>query len=161
MINRPGLRVNAELSRRLAQQLGTHTLEQRRQASRPMQGNCYHDAIAVLGELGDEAFYCEGYAAGLIPVEHAWVSYQGEVVDVSWVADDLEENVYLPTIKVSYRRLIAALIDDNRPPPWFNHPALVEDPTKRYHQHHENLLMLLTWAAASGKMKEQDDDATT
>jgi len=32
----------------------------------------------------DRLVYCEGYATGVIPVHHAWLLYDGQVIDPTW-----------------------------------------------------------------------------
>lgn len=51
----------------------------------PKTQQCYGNA-SRLAEMGiAEGFeYAEGYAAGIIPVNHAWVAYHGKVLDVTW-----------------------------------------------------------------------------
>lgn len=100
------LPINLTLSRQLADKLNISSLRQRRLLKRPVQGNCYHDALEVLTYLGS-GWYCEGWAKNWLHVEHAWVVYEGQVVDVTWEADDLVACSYSPTISVSLGAIIS------------------------------------------------------
>lgn len=54
--------------------------------------DCYRNAL-LLAQRRDDLVYCEGWAAGMIPVEHAWcVDGDGAVVDPTW--DDDTGHVY-------------------------------------------------------------------
>lgn len=46
---------------------------------------CYRNAY-LLAEMGEkEGFtYAEGMASGMIPVDHAWVAFNGKPVDATW-----------------------------------------------------------------------------
>lgn len=59
--------------------------------TKPRIRQCYCNA-SILAEVGQaEGFaYFEGYAAGIIPVNHAWVGFQGKAIDVTW--RELEDN---------------------------------------------------------------------
>lgn len=57
------------------------------------QGNCFANAWMLhtdLREFGVETAYVEGYAAGLLPTNHAWVLdlSDGLIVDTTWEDDD-------------------------------------------------------------------------
>jgi len=48
---------------------------------------CFSNSISLVEHHPDELIYCEGYAAGVIPVLHAWcVTHDGKVVDPTWNA---------------------------------------------------------------------------
>lgn len=43
--------------------------------------NCFSEMVSHKSELT----YCEGYAfSGLLPVHHAWLLYEGKVIDPTW-----------------------------------------------------------------------------
>lgn len=68
---------------------------------------CYCNAATLATGSGLGLTYCEGYAAGIIPVLHAWcVNDQGEVVDNTWRTKGTE--YFGVPFKTSY--LIGALI---------------------------------------------------
>lgn len=46
-------------------------------------GECYMNAGKLAMER-DGLIFCEGFAAGLWPVAHAWVSYKDRAIDVTW-----------------------------------------------------------------------------
>ena len=46
-------------------------------------GDCYMNAWKIATNR-DVFTFCEGYAAGLWPVPHAWVTYKGRAIDVTW-----------------------------------------------------------------------------
>lgn len=46
-------------------------------------GECYMNAGRIAVEI-DEFTFCEGFAAGFWPVSHAWVSFKGRAIDVTW-----------------------------------------------------------------------------
>lgn len=46
-------------------------------------GECYMNAWKIVTNR-DVFTFCEGYAAGLWPVSHAWVTYKGRAIDVTW-----------------------------------------------------------------------------
>jgi len=52
---------------------------------KPKIRQCYCNA-AILAQTGQaEGFaYFEGYAAGVFPVNHAWVGFEGKAIDVTW-----------------------------------------------------------------------------
>lgn len=45
---------------------------------------CFKNCFSSVVENPDDLIYCEGYAAGLIPTHHAWLLYQGQVIDPTW-----------------------------------------------------------------------------
>ena len=46
--------------------------------------NCGKLIIASLKtEYEKDLIYCEGWAVGYIPTEHAWIKYKGEIVDLT------------------------------------------------------------------------------
>lgn len=50
---------------------------------------CYQDAAEYALFGGDELYYCEGLACGVIPVSHSWLcNERGEVIDRTWAALD-------------------------------------------------------------------------
>lgn len=46
-------------------------------------GECYMNAVKIAMKQ-KSLIFCEGIASGLWPVEHAWVSYKGRAIDVTW-----------------------------------------------------------------------------
>lgn len=42
--------------------------------------NCFDEMLKNPSKL----IYCEGYATGVIPVHHAWLLYDGKVIDPTW-----------------------------------------------------------------------------
>ena len=66
---------------------------------RPMMKECWRnsqqfffDAIRTLELPGLE--YYEGYATGVIPVEHAWLKYEGNVLDLTLKDDGKRQIIY-------------------------------------------------------------------
>ena len=45
---------------------------------------CYHNCLKALIKHPDKLIYCEGFALGIIPVMHAWLLYEGKVIDPTW-----------------------------------------------------------------------------
>lgn len=79
---------------------------------RRMRSNhCFGNAIhCVLRDGGDRYRYVEGYAAGIIVTEHAWVldTLDGKIFDPTWPRDDRHTHYYgivLPTAFVWKRTL--------------------------------------------------------
>jgi hypothetical protein len=49
---------------------------------------CYQNATDLM--ISHKLIYCEGYALGIIPVQHAWCcTPDGKVIDPTWVGDRL------------------------------------------------------------------------
>ena len=63
-------------------------------------GECYMNSgrIALHGR-GDLRF-CEGLAAGIWPVPHAWIEYRGRALDVTWPTSWKRDKVYKSAITV-------------------------------------------------------------
>lgn len=101
-------KVNQPLSRELADACSILSLRIRKERGLLLQGNCYHDALHVAARLGNRAYYCEGWAKSSLGlfVEHAWVWYNGAVVDATWESDDLGEAEYYTTLCISIGRLL-------------------------------------------------------
>ncbi len=58
---------------------------------------CYQNASLMVLEHNKDLIYCEGYAAGVFPVLHAWcmIKSSGEVIDPTWsVFRSHKEDVY-------------------------------------------------------------------
>lgn len=49
-------------------------------------GECYMNAWKIATSRRALKF-CEGFAAGMWPVPHAWVTYKGRAIDVTWPTD--------------------------------------------------------------------------
>lgn len=123
--------LNEALSRELAASLNISTLAKRRGKKTPQMGNCYLDAFNVLAVLGPKAYYAEGQAINMIPVEHAFVIFEHKIVDVTWVTDEPMENHYVPSFVCSMRRLLN-LADLNRKTPfWQTFYGMHNDKTDR------------------------------
>lgn len=61
---------------------------------------CFNNAYDLLVN-SDDLFYCEGYAAGIIGVHHAWLcDADGRIYDPTWWQDyhDGEDDVYIGLI---------------------------------------------------------------
>lgn len=111
-------KLNEALSRELAEQLQIETLEKRRKLKNPKQGNCYIDAIQVVTWLGRKAKYVEGQACHIVPVEHAFVIFERQIIDVTWVTKEPMENTYVPSLVLSIDRVLATLQVSNKTPLW-------------------------------------------
>ncbi len=58
---------------------------------KPKIKECYRNSYLLAGigsKLGFQ--YCEGFAAGPIPVNHAWVDYNGLPIDITWRKNDIK-----------------------------------------------------------------------
>lgn len=94
---------------------------------RGMAKQCYMNAAKLTLDL-PSLIYCEGYAAGIIPVLHGWcITRRGTVIDPTW--DDGKDYFGIP-IKHSYlmnsmiRHKVYGVIDVPR------FPILDEEPDK-------------------------------
>lgn len=50
---------------------------------------CFSNCLKEVLGHPDRLVYCEGYATGVIPVHHAWLSYEGKVIDPTWDGRDI------------------------------------------------------------------------
>lgn len=50
---------------------------------------CFSNCLKELMRYPDRLVYCEGYATGVIPVHHAWLLYEGKVIDPTWDGRDI------------------------------------------------------------------------
>lgn len=75
---------------------------------RGRMGRCFQNAANLA--VNDSRFtYCEGYAAGVIPLMHAWcIDKDGNVIDPTW-ADDLGHSYFGVPFKTKY--LIHSLLE--------------------------------------------------
>lgn len=74
-------------------------------------GLCFQQA-ADLATRDSRYTYCEGYAAGVIPLMHAWcIDKAGNVIDPTW-ADDLGHSYFGVPFKTKY--LIHQLLETER-----------------------------------------------
>ncbi len=62
-------------------------------------GECYMNAWKISQER-DALIFCEGLAAGMWPVPHAWVSYKGRAIDVTWPVQWKQRFVYKSAINI-------------------------------------------------------------
>lgn len=99
--------VNTVKSFEISKALNNWSMRRRKLEGVIQQGECFRDAIDVLVHLNGQGYYVEGWGVSSIgfPVEHAWVVFHHEVIDVTWEADDLGECKYYPTIAVSFNRI--------------------------------------------------------
>jgi hypothetical protein len=60
--------------------------------TRGMVKQCFNNAFGLAARTRGKLRYCEGYAAGVIPVEHAWcIDAEDRVVDPTWTGENLGE----------------------------------------------------------------------
>ena len=68
--------------------------------------NCYGNAWHLANDYPDEFIYVEGFAAGFVPMQHAWVmGYDGNIYDPTWeqLEYDYTDSDYLGVpFKLSY-----------------------------------------------------------
>lgn len=93
--------------------------------------HCYMNAAALA--LSHKGYtYCEGYAAGVIPVMHAWVVKDGRIGETTW--PELGSAYYGITFKTEYLRkeLLTSkrygLIDR-----WWDDWPLLTQPKEQWH----------------------------
>lgn len=62
-------------------------------------GECYRNAGEIALEQ-EKLIFCEGVAAGNLPVtlSHAWVSYKGRAIDVTWPTSLERKSGYRPSM---------------------------------------------------------------
>jgi hypothetical protein len=60
---------------------------------------CFRNAYLLAVEY--DLIYCEGYAAGVIPVHHAWCFDKGKVIDTTWEDGEEYIGVFFSTKYVS------------------------------------------------------------
>ncbi len=63
-------------------------------------GECYMNAFKIAQERAGQLTFCEGFAAGIWPVNHAWVSYKGRAIDVTWPVQWKARFVYKMAVNV-------------------------------------------------------------
>lgn len=51
--------------------------------------NCFSNCFIEATRHPYDLTYCEGYAMGVIPVHHAWLLYNGKVIDPTWDGRDI------------------------------------------------------------------------
>jgi len=61
-------------------------LKNLRNVVRPTEGRILTPEVSLNDILlpGDKLIYCEGFATGVIPVHHAWLLYDNQVIDPTW-----------------------------------------------------------------------------
>lgn len=74
---------------------------------------CFLNATIGLFALNDPlASYCEGYAVipklGF-PIEHAWIVQGGEVIDPTWVDEEMADYVYVASYSITAAELDALM----------------------------------------------------
>lgn len=52
---------------------------------------CFSNCLEAVLKHPDKLTYCEGYASGIIPVHHAWLLYENQVIDPTWVGKSFED----------------------------------------------------------------------
>lgn len=84
---------------------------------------CYNNTFNCIADLrilhGDpkDARYVVGYAAGLIPVDHAWVKVGGAYFDPTWEKHTEIGEHYLPVFEIPTSELMGWIEkNDMRPP---------------------------------------------
>lgn len=50
---------------------------------------CFANCLKEVVKHPDRLVYCEGYATGVIPTHHAWLLYEGKVIDPTWDGRDI------------------------------------------------------------------------
>ena len=84
------MNINVELSRKYAKKINADTLQKRRNSRAFKMGDCYRNSFRMLSELPGSV-YVEGVAGSIVPIEHSWLQYNDEIIDVTWVLDDSTE----------------------------------------------------------------------
>jgi hypothetical protein len=51
---------------------------------RGVEKECYSNCLKQLIRHPDKVVYCEGFATSVIPVQHAWLLFEGRVIDPTW-----------------------------------------------------------------------------
>lgn len=112
----------ADLLLRHGRPYDPHPFPARRTRGRPRQ--CYDNAFKLAARSRGRLRYAEGYAAGLIPVEHAWcLDDRSRVVDPTWDDGVAYFGVELPLETVRAARRpdnLSALFD------WLGHHPLCQ-----------------------------------
>lgn len=78
---------------------------------------CFNNAAKLVMILGDRAKYCLGYAAGVIPVEHAWIRLDGKSYDPTWEKYSTLGSVYGSIFEFTREELFDVLDKNNNVPP--------------------------------------------
>jgi len=79
---------------------------------RPKMKGCWQNAQRFACEAprhGIEVEYREGYCQGIIPFDHGWLMYEGEVLDLTLTPADVREYTYLDSYAVSRAEVLLAL----------------------------------------------------
>lgn len=45
---------------------------------------CYSNCLKEITRNPNKVIYCEGFATSVIPVQHAWLLFDGKVIDPTW-----------------------------------------------------------------------------
>ena len=76
---------------------------------------CFNNSFHLATELNGK--YCVGYAAGIIPVEHAWIRVGDKYYDPTWQKFSQIGDVYVLMAELSLDQVLEyTLLNDNRPP---------------------------------------------
>jgi hypothetical protein len=73
---------------------------------------CFNNTARLVMHLGEEARYCLGYAAGIIPVEHAWLKLDDKYYDLTWNKYSTHGHTYASMFELTRAELFE-LIDKN------------------------------------------------
>lgn len=109
------MNINTVLSLQFAHEVGAEKKE------------CFRNGILGqqhLAAIGIESIYVEGYAVPHnldIPFEHAWLIVDGEIVDITWVLNDvkhLHHNIYCESQRFTIEQVEAIMAEygELRPP---------------------------------------------
>jgi hypothetical protein len=77
---------------------------------------CYNNAFNFVHE-NPTARYVIGYALSVIPIEHAWVWYEGTYYDPTWEKYSKLGETYLPLFEYTYLELADILKRNDYCPP--------------------------------------------
>lgn len=65
--------------------------------------NCFNEVV----KSPDKLIYCEGFATGIIPTHHAWLLYEGKVIDPTWDGRDIiKDNTEYFGVPFNYNYLL-------------------------------------------------------
>lgn len=71
---------------------------------------CFSNCFNAIIRHPNKLVYCEGYATALIPVHHAWLLYDGKIIDPTWDAQKIDAVEYFG-IAFNYEYVVQTAIN--------------------------------------------------
>lgn len=79
---------------------------------RAIPRECYRNAVLAVVLLQDKypgALYVEGWGNAIFPTEHAWIEWQGKIIDPTWVIsfdeNQMQDHSYFPVCRYDHKTM--------------------------------------------------------